>query len=149
MKTRNITPFLRYGGALMWIVAASVAAPLLLPAGINLIAGVVVGVAGAHAIMWLFAGDRVWLTSGRVLPIKIMVKPRGFTTSSGLGGRGSGDDEVTCKGCGNDFEEVNDHFRSDSDHYCPDCSRVGELVMNNYQQWFSTTEEVRHAESAD
>lgn len=146
MKTRNITPVVQVIVAVVWVVGISIAAMLYLPAGANLIAGASVAVAGVSVINWFFRGERLWIRDGRRLPFSFMWKPRGYTTDSSFSLtdlNSSNEETVVCSSCYNEFERVRDHFRSDNSRYCPDCSQVGELVMDNYQDWFETTQDVR------
>lgn len=144
MKARNITPIVEYSLMAVWVVGISTLTTALLPEVVAFIVGVSLGVGGVRVMMWFFRGQRLWIRNGQILPIGFMWKPRGYSMSSNLKGKLDDDgSEVVCASCENEFEATYDHFRSDSNHYCPDCSRVGEIVMKNYREWFDSTEDVR------
>lgn len=53
--------------------------------------------------------------------------------------------EKTCTGCGEEFDTSDGHVTAEigDDYYCENCSKVAQIVMEEYQEWFQTTKDVR------
>lgn len=139
MSSYNITPAVLVVAVILWALAVPYVFVGML-GSIGTVISVFVGVGGGVGIVWFLHGERIWVDTSAW---RFVFKPRGFRSSPRFAVGNDDGDGVRCSGCGRDFDKVHNHFSSDTEEYCPDCSQLAKVVMQNYEDWFETTEELR------